>query len=97
MARYFFNLHDDISIPDNVGSEHPDLDSVRAEAVETIADRLKGALLQDADISAWLMNVTNEEGYTVIVLSFSAAVKIVDHAALTAARADSEQQCQHRT
>ncbi|WP_260696644.1 DUF6894 family protein [Rhizobium laguerreae] len=45
MARYFFNLHDGISIPDTVGSEHPDLQSVRLEAVETIAERLRGALL----------------------------------------------------
>ncbi|WP_246647450.1 DUF6894 family protein [Rhizobium laguerreae] len=60
MARYFFNVHDGISIPDTVGSEHFDLQSVRREAVETVAERLKGALLKDADVSAWLMNVTDE-------------------------------------
>jgi hypothetical protein len=79
MARYFFNLHDGISIPDTVGSEHPDLQSARSEAVETIAERLKGSLLEKVDVSAWLMNVTNEHGFTVIVLSFSAAVQVVDH------------------
>ncbi|MBY3503006.1 hypothetical protein HFN65_31985 [Rhizobium laguerreae] len=79
MARYFFNVHDGISIPDTVGSEHFDLQSVRREAVETVAERLKGALLKDADVSAWLMNVTDERGFTVIVLSFTAAVQIVDH------------------
>lgn len=90
MARYFFNVHDGISIPDAVGSEHPDLQSVRTEAVETIADRLKGTLLQNDDTSAWLMNVTDEHGYTVIVLSFSAAVQIVDNSALAAARTAAE-------
>ncbi|NKM22464.1 hypothetical protein GFM01_32885 [Rhizobium laguerreae] len=84
MARYFFNLHDGISIPDPVGSEHPDLQSARVEAVETIAERLRGALLKKADVSAWLMNVTDEQGVTVIVLSFTAAVQIVDHAYLAA-------------
>ncbi|MBY2910020.1 DUF6894 family protein [Rhizobium leguminosarum] len=79
MARYFFNVHDGISIPDRVGSEHPDLQSARTEAVETIAERLRGALLNKADVSAWLMNVTDERGLTVIVLSFTAAAQIVDH------------------
>lgn len=87
MARYFFNLHDSISLPDTVGSEHPDLLSARREAVETIAERLKGSLLKETDVSSWLMNVTDEHGFTVMVLSFSAAVQIVDQPSLTAARA----------
>jgi hypothetical protein len=52
MARYFFNLHDGVSIPDTVGSEHPDIKSARREAVESIADRLKGQLLRNANMSA---------------------------------------------
>ncbi|NKM89359.1 hypothetical protein GFL54_35210 [Rhizobium laguerreae] len=84
MARYFFNVHDGISIPDTVGSEHPDLQSARREAVETIAERLRGALLNKSDVSAWLMNVTDEQGVTVIVLSFTAAVQIVDQVYLAA-------------
>ncbi|MBY3397600.1 hypothetical protein HFN88_33835 [Rhizobium laguerreae] len=87
MARYFFNVHDGISLIDTVGSEHPDVQSARHEAVETIAERLKGALLKDSDISAWLMNVTDERGFTVIVLSFTATVKIVDQLGLTVASA----------
>jgi len=85
--RYFFNLHDGISLPDTVGSDHPDLSSPRSEAVETIAERLKGVLLKEADVSSWLMNVTDEHGFTVMVLSFSAAVQIVDQPLLAAARA----------
>jgi hypothetical protein len=77
MARYFFNVHDGVSIRDTVGSEHPDLTSARREAVESVAERLKGRLLGDANVSAWLMNVTDEQGLTVIVLSFTAAVQIV--------------------
>ncbi|KEQ07422.1 DUF6894 family protein [Pseudorhizobium pelagicum] len=90
MTRYFFNLHDGISLPDTIGSEHPDLLSARSEAVETIAERLKGALLKKADISSWLMNVTDEYGFTVMVLSFSAAVQFVDQPSLAAARAAAE-------
>jgi hypothetical protein len=87
MARYFFNLHDGIDLADNVGSEHPDLQSARSEAIETIAERLKGSMLTKANVSAWIMNVTDEDGYTVIVLSFSAAVQIIDHVSLATARA----------
>lgn len=90
MRRYFFNLHDSVSLPDTVGSEHPDLASVRSEAVESIAERLKGAVLKETDVSSWLMNVTDEQGVTVLVLSFSAAVQIVDQPSLAAARAAAE-------
>ena len=86
MPRYFFNLHDGLTLPDTVGSEHADLLSARQEAVDTLAERLKGALLKKTDISAWLMNVTDDKGFTVIVLSFAATIHIVDHAGLAAAR-----------
>jgi hypothetical protein len=78
MPKYFFNLHDGVDLPDPYGSEHPDLASVRAEAVESIAERLRGRLLEDKDISAWIMNVVDEAGITVLILSFSAAVQIVN-------------------
>jgi hypothetical protein len=87
MARYFFNLHDGIHLADNVGSEHPDLQSARSEAVETIAERLKGSMLAETDVLGWIMNVTDEDGFTVIVLSFSAAVQIIDQVSMSTARA----------
>jgi hypothetical protein len=87
MARYFFNLHDSVNLPDTVGSEHPDIQSARSEAIDTIAERLKGSMLTETDVSAWIMNVTDEDGFTVIVLSFSAAVQIIDHVSLATARA----------
>ena len=86
MARYFFNLHDGASLADTVGSDHPDLESARNEAVEAMGERMKGSLLRNADISAWLMNVTDEHGVTVIIVSFTAAVQIIDVAILEAAR-----------
>lgn len=77
MARYYFNLHDGEDIPDTIGSEHDDIASVREEAVESIAERLRGRLLEKQDVSAWLMNVTNDTGLTVLVVSFSASVQII--------------------
>jgi hypothetical protein len=77
MPRYFFNVHDGISTSDLIGSEHPDLYAVREEAVETIAERLKGKLLKSKDLSSWTLNVTNDSGLTVLILSLSAAVQII--------------------
>jgi hypothetical protein len=85
MARYFFNVHDGVDFTDPVGSEHADMASVRAEAVESISERLQGTLLVGKDVSAWLMNVTDEAGVTVMIVSFSAALQIVNPA-LAAAR-----------
>jgi hypothetical protein len=78
MARYHFNLHDGIDLPDPIGSEHADLAGVRKEAVESIAERLRGRMLNGKDVSAWIMNVTDEAGVTVLILSFSAAVQFVN-------------------
>lgn len=86
MARYFFNVHDGVSLPDSVGTEHHDLESARSEAVETMAERLKGTMLKNTDVSAWLMNVVDDRGFTVIVLSLTAAVRIIDRIDVTATR-----------
>ena len=77
MGRYFFNVHDGVSIIDTVGSEHDDLQSVRSEAVDMTSQRLHNALLKKTDMTAWLMNVTDEQGITVLMLSFSAVVQII--------------------
>jgi hypothetical protein len=76
MARYFFNIHNGISQTDSIGSEHSDMISVRAEAVESAGELLRGRLLEASDVSALLMHVTDEAGATVLVLSVSAAVQI---------------------
>ena len=77
VPRYFFNFHDGYDFIDSIGSEHPDISSVRAEAVETIGERLRGTLLNNKDVSAWLMNVRNEAGFTVLILSLAATVQVV--------------------
>jgi hypothetical protein len=77
MARYFFNIYDGGSSIDPIGSEHPDLASVREEAVETVAERLRGRLLIGNDVTGWLMNVKDEAGATVLILSLSAMVQYV--------------------
>jgi hypothetical protein len=67
-----------MDLPDTVGSEHPNLASVRTEAVESVAERLRGRLLDKLDVSAWMMNVTDQAGVTVLILSMAATVHIVN-------------------
>lgn len=81
MARYFFNFHDGYDFRDDIGSEHPDMSSVRAEAVETLGERIRGNLLENKDVSAWILNVKNEAGLTVLIMSLAAAVQIIPLAA----------------
>jgi hypothetical protein len=69
-SRYFFNAHDGISITDTVGSKMP-TSKARSEAVETIAERLRGTILTEADVSAWLMSVVDESGFTVKIIDRS--------------------------
>ena len=53
MPRYFLNVHDGVSSPDSVGCEHVDVESARSEAVETIAERLRGTMFTNTDDSAF--------------------------------------------
>lgn len=74
MARYFFHLKSDVDLNDSIGSDHDDLDSVRSEAVESIGEHARSHLLHLTDTSDWLMNVTNESGSTVMLVSLVASV-----------------------
>ncbi|NDV85472.1 hypothetical protein GTW51_02035 [Aurantimonas aggregata] len=76
MARFFFNLHDGVDLPDNVGSEHSDMAGVRGEAVAFLTERVRGNLLDKKDHAAWLLSVTDESKNTVLTLTFSAALQV---------------------
>jgi hypothetical protein len=52
--------------------------SVREEAVEFIAERLRGNILNDENLTAWILNVTDDSGLTVLILSVSASVQVVN-------------------
>ncbi len=71
VPRFYFQIEDGKKIEDHDGTELPDLQSVRVEAVA-----LAGALLKDHaptwDGSDWKMTVTDEAGRPVFKLCFSA-------------------------
>src|SRR4051794_14724719 len=77
IVRYFFNIRDGAEILDGVGSEHSDLAGVRLEALEATTELVKGRLLADTDTSAWIVQVTDETGITVMVLSLAASIHIL--------------------
>lgn len=59
---------------DPVGSECADAAEIRAEAVETMRLLLKDRLFQAADVSAMTINVVNEDGKTVMIVSAAASL-----------------------
>ena len=71
MPRYFFDVHDDQDIPDDTGTELPDRNAMRTEAI-----RLAGEMLRDLNGKLageqWSMTVRDEAGHQVMTLEFSA-------------------------
>ena len=79
MPRYFFNIDDGHTTIDNEGSEHPDLQSARQEALVTSSETLRdggGPYLWSG--KQWRMWVTDQPGgvgKTFFTLRFSATVR----------------------
>jgi len=75
MPRYFFHIDDGQMLADADGTDLPDLQSARGEAVS-----VAGAILKDMNgafwdqTSAWRMHVTDEAGGLLFTLRFSADV-----------------------
>lgn len=80
MARYFFNIHNDTSVVDDIGSEHDDLDGVRAEAIDTVHEVSRGLLLSKGNLDAYVVHVTDALGATVLILSMTANLQMVSPA-----------------
>ena len=73
MPRYFFHVRDGQDFPDTEGSELPDLNAVRTEALKA-----SGEMLRDSKGRAefwsgddWTMNVMDDKGGTVLTLTFA--------------------------
>ena len=72
MPRYFFNIQDGRATPDQEGTELPDMETARAEAV-----RLSGEVLRDTGAQywrhpEWRLEVLDESGRTLFRLRFLA-------------------------
>jgi len=75
VPRYFFNVYDHTVILDDIGSDLPDLEAVRREAVRSSTE-----LLRNSDVAhlwsgkEWRMVVVDEHGAEVLTLRFSASL-----------------------
>ncbi len=72
MPRYFLHVMDGRALVDNEGSEFPDLNRARGEAI-----RIAGKILQDEgtrfwEANEWRMTVCDAAGDSVFTLRFSA-------------------------
>lgn len=72
MPRYFFHLEDGKRIPDDEGTELPDLQAARSQAVQ-----LAGAMLNDHpeefwNSREWRLVVTDDKRRILFALSFRA-------------------------
>jgi hypothetical protein len=70
VPRFFFNVYDCVSSPDDTGTELPDWQEARLEAI-----RLAGAIFKDeaqkvALGEAWHMDVADEQGLVLFRLDF---------------------------
>lgn len=76
MPRYFFNIHDGRDIPDEEGTELPDLDAAKKLAVEVAGETLRDCGAEFWNIQDWQLDVTDEMGLQV------ATVKVTGHVQL---------------
>lgn len=72
MALHYFNVYNGRDFLDHIGSELPDLDAVRNEALRTAGELLRGECRDLWSGSDWKLVVTDEGGQEVLTLRFSA-------------------------
>ena len=70
MGRYFFDISDRKFIRDEVGSELPDLTAARREAVDAMAELLKGRGDEFWSGDEWELHCRDEHGIYLFTLTF---------------------------
>ena len=69
MPRYFFNVQDTRTIPDEIGTVLPGPDEARAMAITAMAEAVRDLGSEFWKAAEWRMHVTDEQGATVCELS----------------------------
>ena len=72
ISRYFFHVFDGQALPDLVGTELPDDDAAKAEAIVTAGTMVREAGSKFWNGEEWVMRVENDAGHSVCELRFSA-------------------------
>ena len=72
MPRYFFHVYDGYSVPDQDGTELPDIYTAQAQAIRLTGEILRDMGAQFWDGAAWRLEVADARGQVLFVLHFSA-------------------------
>ena len=77
MPRFYFHVRDGADIHDDVGTELPDIDAARNQAIASSAEMIgdHGRKFRLAEF--WQMTVTDENGRELLELSFTATIRAV--------------------
>jgi hypothetical protein len=71
MPRFHFNVYDGVDAPDCDGTELPDWDTAREEAIRLSGELLRDSAKQMALGEDWRMEVTDETGLILFRLDFT--------------------------
>lgn len=74
MPRYYFHAEDGRYFPDEIGSEFPNLDTAKIEAVKILGELLKEDAQDFWKTESMRLTVTNETGLTLFILDTSAII-----------------------
>jgi len=72
MPLYYFDIKDGQDFPDPEGSEWPDLQAARIEAVRLSAEVLREMPERFWHCEEWTMSVSDEDGHPLFTLTFKA-------------------------
>lgn len=70
MPRYHFNIHDGAELPDDVGTELPDLAAARIFAVRLAGECLRDHAAEFWNGEEWKMDVADDQGLIQFTLMF---------------------------
>jgi hypothetical protein len=72
VPKFFFNTHGEDGAPDFIGRELKDLDCARDEAVILAAEALKASAALFWTRGRWSMEVCDDSGLVLFILTFAA-------------------------
>jgi hypothetical protein len=81
MSRYYFDIKDGQDFPDAEGSEWPDLNAARVEAVRYAAEVIKEMPERFWHCETWLMSVSDQHRQPLFTLKFIAETSPLPKAA----------------
>ena len=78
MPRYFFHVQDGRDFSDTEGSELPDVQTAKMEAIRSSGELLRGNKGSSEFWSGkdWTLNVTDDKGGRVLTLRFSGELHV---------------------